>query len=170
MSIESEINRAIKNGNDVEIIYEKYDGETSKRRVSNLSYNNEFGGFGYQNAHIQGYCHLRKENRTFRISRIKSVRVIPSTSSSKNKSTCIDINPYLKDLKLPTYSVTLNKNTSISDNTRNKSQVSIPKSNSTEGCYIATMAYGSYDHPQVMILRRYRDDILKKNYLWKIVY
>jgi len=28
------------------------------------------------------------------------------------------------------------------------------------GCYIATMAYGSYEHPQVMILRNFRDNYL----------
>jgi hypothetical protein len=30
------------------------------------------------------------------------------------------------------------------------------------GCYIATMAYGSYDHPQVLELRKFRDEILNK--------
>ena len=28
------------------------------------------------------------------------------------------------------------------------------------GCYIATMAYGAYDHPQVMVLRQFRDSYL----------
>lgn len=31
----------------------------------------------------------------------------------------------------------------------------------SEGCYIATCVYGSYDCPQVMVLRRFRDDTLK---------
>lgn len=31
---------------------------------------------------------------------------------------------------------------------------------SSGGCYIATMAYGSYDHPQVMVLRGFRDNYL----------
>lgn len=31
---------------------------------------------------------------------------------------------------------------------------------SSGGCYIATMAYGSYDHPQVMVLRAFRDNYL----------
>lgn len=33
----------------------------------------------------------------------------------------------------------------------------------TDGCYIATMAYGSYEHPQVLELRKFRDEILQKN-------
>ena len=28
------------------------------------------------------------------------------------------------------------------------------------GCYIATMVYGDYDHPQVMVLRDFRDNFL----------
>jgi len=33
-----------------------------------------------------------------------------------------------------------------------------------KGCYIATAVYGSYDCPQVWILRRYRDNVLSR--LW----
>jgi hypothetical protein len=32
----------------------------------------------------------------------------------------------------------------------------------TDGCYVATMAYGNYDHPQVMELRKFRDEFLRK--------
>lgn len=35
----------------------------------------------------------------------------------------------------------------------------------TGGCYIATAVYGSYDCPQVWILRRYRDNVLAANIL-----
>ena len=35
----------------------------------------------------------------------------------------------------------------------------------TEGCYIATMAYGDYNHPQVMELRKFRDQVLSKSFL-----
>ncbi|MCQ2531650.1 MAG: hypothetical protein MJ093_02980 [Saccharofermentans sp.] len=31
-----------------------------------------------------------------------------------------------------------------------------------EGCYIATSVYGSYDCPQVWVLRHFRDDYLKR--------
>lgn len=33
----------------------------------------------------------------------------------------------------------------------------------SEGCYLATAAYGSYDCPQVWVLRRFRDRFLKKS-------
>lgn len=33
---------------------------------------------------------------------------------------------------------------------------------SDSGCYVATMAYGSYDAPQVMVLRKFRDQFLQK--------
>jgi len=38
----------------------------------------------------------------------------------------------------------------------------IPEANtgSSSGCYIATMAYGSYEHPQVLVLRSFRDNYL----------
>lgn len=34
----------------------------------------------------------------------------------------------------------------------------------TGGCYIATCVYGSYEAPEVVTLRRYRDDVLKKSF------
>ena len=37
------------------------------------------------------------------------------------------------------------------------------ESKPTSGCYIATMAYGDYDHPQVLVLRQFRDNVLDKS-------
>lgn len=34
---------------------------------------------------------------------------------------------------------------------------------SNEGCYIATCVYGSYDCPEVLVLRKFRDTVLKKS-------
>ena len=36
------------------------------------------------------------------------------------------------------------------------------------GCYIATMVYGDYDHPQVMVLREYRDRVLSKTFFGRL--
>ena len=38
-------------------------------------------------------------------------------------------------------------------------------SQKSEGCYIATMAYGDYEHPSVMVLRQFRDKRLLTNYV-----
>ncbi|MBQ4510148.1 MAG: hypothetical protein II984_05445 [Clostridia bacterium] len=40
---------------------------------------------------------------------------------------------------------------------------------SKEGCYIATCVYGSYDCPEVWTLRRYRDNILRKNLFGRLL-
>lgn len=45
------------------------------------------------------------------------------------------------------------------------SQINRPTGGGSSGCYIATMAYGDYDHPQVLILRQFRDDVLNKSFL-----
>ena len=39
---------------------------------------------------------------------------------------------------------------------------------SGEGCYIATCVYGSYGAPEVLTLRRFRDEILKKHMLGRM--
>lgn len=49
MSIESEIKRTITYKYDIEIKYEKYSGETSQRKVSDISYNNDYMDYGYNN-------------------------------------------------------------------------------------------------------------------------
>lgn len=39
------------------------------------------------------------------------------------------------------------------------------KSQKEEGCYVATMVYGDYDHPNVIELRKLRDNTLRKSVL-----
>lgn len=57
----------------------------------------------------------------------------------------------------------------ISDLKLTLEQVSkeVQKQNSS-GCYVATMAYGSYDHPQVLILRRFRDNVLSQSWYGRL--
>lgn len=45
----------------------------------------------------------------------------------------------------------------------NPSSDSASSSSSSDGCYVATCVYGSYDCPQVWTLRRYRDNTLALN-------
>ena len=54
-----------------------------------------------------------------------------------------------------TTKIRLNTNTTTIVSVDNQVKEAIKKKNS--GCYIASMAYGSYEHPQVLILREYRD-------------
>lgn len=49
---------------------------------------------------------------------------------------------------------------------KNINQASIP--NSKGGCYIATMVYGSYEHPQVLELRKFRDEVLASTLLGRL--
>ncbi|MDO4755064.1 MAG: CFI-box-CTERM domain-containing protein, partial [Parabacteroides sp.] len=37
-----------------------------------------------------------------------------------------------------------------------------------KGCYIATCVYGSYDCPEVWVLRRFRDKVLAKNVFGRV--
>lgn len=61
---------------------------------------------------------------------------------------------YWKDVRAAQASATAKKVGSTISNAADKG-----------GCYIATMAYGDYDHPQVLELRKFRDDFLSKTIL-----
>ena len=43
-----------------------------------------------------------------------------------------------------------------------------PTATTPGGCYVATAIYGSYDCPEVWVLRRYRDNILSNTWYGKI--
>lgn len=42
------------------------------------------------------------------------------------------------------------------------------KEQKKEGCYIATNVYGNYDAPQVLVLRDFRDDVLKHSFFGRL--
>lgn len=90
--IAKQIQQAIENGYMIEIAYTKFDDTSSIRVLSDIEYSLEYGS-----THISAFCHTRQEQRTFKISRISSVRVIDNTvSSSKVPSQTIDVNkPYV---------------------------------------------------------------------------
>jgi len=70
------IQAAIKENKKVKINYKKYNGELSTRHLSKLQISNEFGEFGYENDHIKAFCHLRNEERSFKINRIKKIEIV----------------------------------------------------------------------------------------------
>lgn len=176
MGIREYIDNAIKSKKSVTIKYIKYAGEYSERKISNIQYSDEFGP-----DYIQAFCHKRQENRTFKICRILSVdgvTVVPSTPSTdiKVKKTAytgnstsssrlvVDNKPSVENQTKTTVYSPLNHTPSypshLSEQTSFQSSASTTKK--TEGCYIATMAYGDYDHPHVVVLRKYRDNVLLK--------
>ena len=158
MSIIEYIEEAIQNGKSVTIKYEKYGGELSTRTLSDIHYSDEFG-----EEYIEGFCHLRNERRTFKISRIREVDGIKAITYTgaigKNKSA---YNPNLSNSR-PQLNNTTTTPSNYSGGKRN-TYSSTHKTNKSEGCYIATMVYGDYNHPQVMVLRRYRDEYLLKSF------
>ncbi len=70
------INQAMNENKDILIKYRKFSGEISKRRLSKIIYNNSFEDDGFHDDHIKGYCHLRREERTFKIERIISIEIV----------------------------------------------------------------------------------------------
>lgn len=73
VTIEQIIRRAIEDGLTLEIEYAKNSFEKSTRVISDVSVSDEYG-LGY----ISAYCHMREEQRTFKISRIVDARIVPN--------------------------------------------------------------------------------------------
>ena len=67
------INRAIEDKLTLEIDYAKNSFEKSTRIISDITRGSEFG-VGY----IIAYCHLKNEQRTFKIVRILDARIVPN--------------------------------------------------------------------------------------------
>lgn len=177
MTIKEYIDSAIQNKKDITIEYVKYGNEKSIRTISNVQYSEEFG-----NEYITGFCQLRQEQRTFKISRIIKVDNISNiVSSSGSKTAYIPKTIYVEPPKISPQKKVINPSyTHSSTNHITASQRQIttspintyPKTStstkSSEGCYIATMVYGDYDHPQVLALRAFRDNVLKSSLLGRM--
>ncbi|MDD5870995.1 MAG: hypothetical protein PUC77_05865 [Bacteroidales bacterium] len=73
VTIKQIVRRAIDDCLSLEIVYAKNSRETSTRVISDVSENKEYG-LGY----ISAYCHMREEQRTFKISKIVDARIVPS--------------------------------------------------------------------------------------------
>lgn len=75
-SIRDILQKAINENRKIKIQYENFNGEISERYLSCLEMTNEFSTYGYDKQHIKAYCHLRNEERNFKISRIKDIDLI----------------------------------------------------------------------------------------------
>lgn len=77
----------------------------------------------------------------------------------------------LFDLKSDFRSRYLSNKSALSELRANLNKIGSSSGNSGPSrggeCYIATMVYGSYNHPQVLILRNFRDEVLSKSALGK---
>jgi predicted DNA-binding transcriptional regulator YafY len=76
MYVKQQIRKVIIEGSIIRIEYRKLDGDISRRMVSDIDYNNSYTDDGFYKDHIEGYCHLRHEERTFKISRIKTFQFL----------------------------------------------------------------------------------------------
>lgn len=75
---------------------------------------------------------------------------------------------YSKPASTPTYTATSTTSSNISSSNMQRTTTSTTSSQQAhpvkkEGCYIATAVYGSYDAPEVMTLRRFRDETLRNS-------
>lgn len=157
LDIDNLINSAIENGWSLVIKYRKYSGEVSVRKISDIYYSDEFG-----EEYIDAYCHKREERRTFKINRILAAERANESSAFRQSS-----RPIVSDLgRRKVYSHSYLDSSRMTDLDRHTAEQSYRPSQN-EGCYIATMAYGDYNHPQVIKLRKFRDDVLKTTVLGK---
>jgi ATP-dependent exoDNAse (exonuclease V) alpha subunit len=76
VTITTKLVRAIARKKSVKIQYQNFDGDVSERQLSDIKMTEEFNDYGYSLQHIKAYCHLRNEERSFKISRIKSIEIL----------------------------------------------------------------------------------------------
>lgn len=74
VTIHKLIQRAIEDNLTLEIEYAKSDYDKSTRTISDVAISDEYGA-GY----ISAYCHMRQEQRTFKMSRIVDARIVSSS-------------------------------------------------------------------------------------------
>lgn len=80
--IEQVIKNAIRQNRSIEITYRNFDGEYSRRIISdiqdplNVFDQSYISQYKLDNSHITGFCRLRNEQRTFKIDRIIDAKLI----------------------------------------------------------------------------------------------
>jgi predicted RNA-binding Zn-ribbon protein involved in translation (DUF1610 family) len=80
-STKTNINTSYNKKPDIEIVYEKENGEISTRQIQVDEVDKKY---------LQGYCFLRNENRTFRLDRIKELTDLNTNRKITNKEEIIN--------------------------------------------------------------------------------
>ncbi|MCW3805674.1 CFI-box-CTERM domain-containing protein [Plebeiibacterium marinum] len=130
----------------------------------------DFGGLGYSHSY-SGDSELNKLLGNLKVVSLSELKtIVVGAYEVTTLMTSFDMDYQLRSK--------FNENRSALGNIKNQIQSATrsttpsyssgsSSSGSSGGCYIATMAYGSYDHPQVIILRKFRDEILSHSIFGK---
>lgn len=173
-----ELNQAIEVLKTVKGAYENACKEIDKQVDDALHYDSGFGRIRNWNVHIDEKKVEAMKQKA--INWDKVIELLQRTISTqniekiKNTNNSIKINEYKKLVdflfsKLGPFQINQIKHICYWKDVRAEQVKSTAKQvgstigKATDGCYIATMAYGSYEHPQVLELRKFRDEILQKN-------
>lgn len=92
-----------------------------------------------------------------------TIRNIREEQKSETREIVINIKPSLSDLKEEE-----NLDRNQSDTRPALKSKHSPKPKKKSGCFIATAVYGGYNMPEVMVLRKYRDNSLNKSILGRL--
>ena len=173
-----ELNQAIDVLKSIKEAYEKACRQIDKQVDDALHYDSGFGRIRNWNVHIDEKKVEAMKQKA--INWDKVIELLQRTISTqniekiKNTNNSIKINEYKKLVdflfsKLGPFQINQIKHICYWKDVRAEQVKSTAKQvgstigKATDGCYIATMAYGSYEHPQVLELRKFRDEILQKN-------
>jgi peptidoglycan hydrolase-like protein with peptidoglycan-binding domain len=80
--MKNKILHAISNDSKVIIKYLSSNNEVTERLISDIEFTDEFDKFGYYGEHIRAYCHLRNDERNFKIDRILSFTIVGDLSAN----------------------------------------------------------------------------------------
>jgi hypothetical protein len=101
-----------------------------------------------------------QENFTYTHSLLTLSTIVTNAYNATASMDSMDMYPNLRQQYQTNKSTLGNIKNQISAANRTVSTSSSQSSSNSGGCYIATMVYGDYNHPQVMVLRDFRDEVL----------
>jgi hypothetical protein len=109
-----------------------------------------------------------QENFTYTHSLLTLSTIVTNAYNATASMDSMDMYPNLRQQYQTNKSTLGNIKNQISAANRTVSTSSSQSSSNSGGCYIATMVYGDYNHPQVMVLRDFRDEVLLHSLAGKI--